>query len=243
MATPHSPHTSILQNSCNSSSTIERSTSSENEQWVKTGSRQGTLSQSAAKVWAIIITVCPPSGCVLSYSLSQSSRGTREFGRNSPRGQDRPNIQDPHLSSLLSCFYWRDYKGRDTQVMLVVFIMLWSNLVSYLIYNDRKKTHHFTVDLLFKHSKQWLTFHSRCKMRFCDGEQSMGCVVFTLKLHKRAGSLSFFLFYSMRKTVFQASGNTKHLHTCTKPELCGSLHSNIPVWSLAGFLLRLLHAI
>lgn len=41
--------------------------------------------RSLPKVSAIIITVCAHSGCVLSYSLSQSSEETREFGRVRPR--------------------------------------------------------------------------------------------------------------------------------------------------------------
>lgn len=51
-----------------------------------------------------------------------------------------------------------------------------------------------------------------------------------------------FLFCFMMIKVF-ILGNTKHLQTGTKPGHCGSLHSNIPVWWLAGFLPRLLHAI
>lgn len=68
------------------------------------GSGQGTLSQSLAKVSAIIITVCTQSGYVLSYSLSQSSEETREFGTICPRGQDSPNIQYQHSSKALIIF-------------------------------------------------------------------------------------------------------------------------------------------
>lgn len=71
-------------------------------------SGQGTLSQSPAKVSAIIITVCTQSDCVLSYSLSQSSEETREFGTDSPRGQDSPNIQYQHSSKPSLYFHWRD---------------------------------------------------------------------------------------------------------------------------------------
>lgn len=45
------------------------------------------------------------------------------------------------------------------------------------------------------------------------------------------------------KKMFEANGNTKHLQICTRHEDCGCLHSNITVWSLAGFLLGLLRAI
>lgn len=72
------------------------------------GSGQGTLSHSLAKVSAIIITVCTQSGCVLSYSLSQSSEETREFGTDFPRGQDSPNIQYQHSSNPSLYFHWRD---------------------------------------------------------------------------------------------------------------------------------------
>lgn len=69
---------------------------------------QGTLSQSLAKVSAIIITVCTQSGCVLSYSLSQSSEETREFGTVFSRGQDSPNIQYQHSFKPSLYFHWRD---------------------------------------------------------------------------------------------------------------------------------------
>lgn len=41
-------------------------------------------SRSLAKVSVIIIIVCTQSGCVFSYSLSQSSEETREFGTDFP---------------------------------------------------------------------------------------------------------------------------------------------------------------
>lgn len=87
------PHTSIfaklLANSfCSSSSTQMLNMSNE-----QGGCSQSTLSQSSAKVSAIIITVCTQSGCVPSYSLSQSSGETRKFGTDFPRGQDSPNIR------------------------------------------------------------------------------------------------------------------------------------------------------
>lgn len=72
------------------------------------GPGQGTLSQSLAKVSAIIITVCTQSGCVLSYSLSQSSEETGEFGTDFPRGQDSPNIQYQHSFNRSLYFLWRD---------------------------------------------------------------------------------------------------------------------------------------
>lgn len=70
------------------------------------GSGQGTLSQSLAKVSVIIIIVCTQSGCVLSYSLSQSSEETREFGTDFPRGQDNPNIQYLHACNHSLYFHW-----------------------------------------------------------------------------------------------------------------------------------------
>lgn len=60
--------------------------------------------RSLAKVSAIIITVCTQSGYVLSYSLSQSSEETREFGTVCPRGQDSSNIQYQHSSNPLIIF-------------------------------------------------------------------------------------------------------------------------------------------
>lgn len=73
-------HNRILQNRfCSSNSTQMLKMSNE-----QGGCGQGTLSQSPAKVSAIIITVCAQSGRVLSYSLSQSSEETREFGTNVP---------------------------------------------------------------------------------------------------------------------------------------------------------------
>lgn len=65
-------------------------------------------SRSPAKVQEIIITVCAQSDCVLSYSLSQSSEETREFGTSFPRGQDSPNIQCQHSSKPSLYFHWRD---------------------------------------------------------------------------------------------------------------------------------------
>lgn len=96
-----------------------------------TGSGQGTLSPSTAKVSTIIITVCTQSGRVLSYSLSQSSEETREFGTDFPPGQDSPNIQYQHSSKPSLYFHWRDKtRGgrRDAVIMAVVLIMLRSYL-------------------------------------------------------------------------------------------------------------------
>lgn len=91
-------------------------------------SGQGTLSQSLAKVSAIIITVCTQSGCVLSYSLSQSSEETREFG--TIFFEDRTvqiysiNIPlTPHYTFIGGTRH-RNGKGRDAVVMAVVLIML-----------------------------------------------------------------------------------------------------------------------
>lgn len=75
------------------------------------GSGQGMLSQSLAKVSAIIITVCTHPGCVLSYSLSQSSEETREFGTDVSRRRDSPNIQCKHSSKPLIIF---SLDGQDT---------------------------------------------------------------------------------------------------------------------------------
>lgn len=118
------PHTSILQNNfCSSNSTQVLKM---NNEWG--GSGQGTLSQSLAKVWAIIITVCTQSGCVLSYSLSQSSEETREFGTDFPRGQDNPNIQYLHACNPSLYFHWRDktrcrHGNRGVTVLITVVLI------------------------------------------------------------------------------------------------------------------------
>lgn len=63
--------------------------------------------------------------CVLSYSLSQSSEETREFGTDFPRGRDSPNIQYQHSCNPSLCFHLRDKaeKGREAVMMAVVVIM------------------------------------------------------------------------------------------------------------------------
>lgn len=128
----HGPHTSILQNSCKQLLHLHMSTEKMSNESEVSG--QGTLSQSPAKVSAIIITVCTQSGCVLSYSLSQSSEETREFGTDFPRGQDSPNIQYQHSSNPSLYFHWRDKTRHrhgnrgDAPIMAVALIMLVSSL-------------------------------------------------------------------------------------------------------------------
>lgn len=94
------------------------------------GSGQRTLSSSRAKVWAIIITVCTQSVCVLSYSLSQSSEETREFGQTFL--QDRTvQVYIISIPSAPHYFHWRDKKRGgegDAIVMAVVLITPHSSL-------------------------------------------------------------------------------------------------------------------
>lgn len=107
------PHTHTHQRLAKLSrraSTALNSTRSQKMSNERGGCGQGTLSQSPAKVSAIIITVCTQSGCVLSYSLSQSSEETGEFGTDFPRGQDSPNIQYQHSSNPLIMF---SLEGQD----------------------------------------------------------------------------------------------------------------------------------
>lgn len=103
--------------------------------WTMSGeARAKAHSPSLAKVSAIIITVCAQSGCVLSYSLSQSSEETREFGTDSARGQDNLNIQHLHVWYPLVIF---SLEGQDemqaqkqkTDLLIVVLITLRSSLL------------------------------------------------------------------------------------------------------------------
>lgn len=73
-----------------------------------------------------------------------------------------------------------------------------------------------------------------------------GYLLLTRKLHNRTESRTVTFLLSTSASgwkMFQSNQNTKHLQICTRREHCGRLHSNITMWSLAGFLLGLLHAI
>lgn len=92
-------------------------------------SGQGTLCRSLAKVSAIIITVCTQSGCVLSYSLSQSSEETRVFGTTFL--EDR-TVQIYSINIPLSPHYifikgtrHRHNEGRDAAIMAVLLFWDW----------------------------------------------------------------------------------------------------------------------
>lgn len=105
---PCSAHTPASCKTLANSSYRSNATSAVKMNNERKGPGQSTLSGSLAKVSAIIITVCTQSGCVLSYSLSQSSEETREFGTDFPGGQDSPNIQYQHSSNPSLYFHWRD---------------------------------------------------------------------------------------------------------------------------------------
>lgn len=107
------------------------------------GSGQGTLSPSQAKVSAIIITVCTQSGCVLSYSLSQSSEETREFGTTFL--EDR-TVQIYSINIPLTPHYIfigatsRCDNGCCSAVLEVEVIITTENLISF----------HFSFHFLFR---------------------------------------------------------------------------------------------
>lgn len=264
-------------------------------------SGQGTLSQSPAKVSAIIITVCTQSGCVLSYSLSQSSEETREFGTDFPRGQDSPNIQYQHSSNPSLCFHWRDetrHRNRgDAPVMALItlvsslgdhvwewkwlsqqkigslfisaFVSLLDVLLGWITAADKRNLSDFLMrfnlykairsnyeHLTLQHRRWWwdpqlqqcwANFPSQfvCLSSEQAGVQCMeGLPFFSQWNFPREESLTTAFYRGLlpqSETFFRRF--TKHLQICTKHEDCGRLHSDITVWSLAGFLLGLLRAI